>query len=48
MTLMHLFGLTITTFRLLGGGWALTESKERTIKMDDGQQITLMTILTPS
>ena len=29
---------------LLGGGWALTESKERTIKLDDGKQITLMTM----
>jgi EpsI family protein len=29
---------------LLGGGWALTQSIERTIKMDDGQQITLMTM----
>ena len=29
---------------LLGGGWALTESKERTIKMVDGKQITLMTM----
>ena len=24
---------------LLGGGWALTESKERTIKMDDGRRM---------
>jgi EpsI family protein len=29
---------------LLGGGWALTQSKERTIKLDDGQHITLMTM----
>ena len=29
---------------LLGGGWALTDSKERTVTMDDGQQIKLMTM----
>jgi hypothetical protein len=29
---------------LLGGGYALTESDERTIKMDNGQDITLMTM----
>jgi EpsI family protein len=29
---------------LLGGGWALTESKERTINLGDGKQITLMTM----
>ncbi len=29
---------------LLGGGWELTESKERTIKLDDSQEITLMTM----
>jgi EpsI family protein len=29
---------------LLGGGWALTQSKERTIKMDNGRDITLMTM----
>lgn len=29
---------------LLGGGWALTESKDRTISLDDGQQIKLMTM----
>jgi EpsI family protein len=28
----------------LGGGWALTESKERTGKLEDGQDITLMTM----
>ena len=29
---------------LLGGGWELTQSKERTVKMDNGQTITLMTM----
>ena len=29
---------------LLGGGWALTQSKERTVKLDNGQDITLMTM----
>ena len=29
---------------LLGGGWALTHSKKRTVRLDDGQNITLMTM----
>jgi EpsI family protein len=29
---------------LLGGGWALTQSEERTIRMEDGRDITLMTM----